>query len=310
MNHRIAINLLIISMLAMCSRTLLAQVPPIDVQLKSLPIINYQPFSGRPAEQLLRVEFVVIPDPSADELDSEKGIKPRRVSLRIRPSQLGPFVASGESGQIPIRVRPTQEKGKFDFFDNEYRHDFTVTPFSNEIETISYQVYVNSGVFAVAGRYKLPLYVGIVDSLTQEPLTDLLSVNVDVVVEPKLQINIAGTRTAKGPGGKIPKIDFGELETGENRRVFIQLRGNAPATILVSSENSGVLKGSEPETSVNYSVVVDKVRSELDKPLKLSRPVTKSLKGASYPMQVIVGDVNGAFAGVYEDMITVEVMPQ
>ena len=70
------------------------------------------------------------------------------------------------------------------------------------------------------------------------------------------------------------------------------------------------MKGSETDTSVNYSVVVDKVRSELDMPLNLNRPVSKSLKGVSYPMQVIVGDVNGAFAGTYEDMITVEVRPQ
>ena len=310
MSLKIVIISLAVSILALCCSITSAQVPPIDVRLKPLPVINYQPFSGRTAEQLLRVEFVVIPDVSEQDVESEQTLDPRRVSLRIRPSEIGPFAASGESGQLPIRVRPLEAKGSFDFFDNEYRHDFTVVPFSNEIETISYQIYINPGLYAVAGRYNLPLYVGIVDVVTQEPLTDLIAVNVDVLVEPKLQVNIAGTSTAKGPGSKIPKIDFGELETGEMRRVFIQLRGNAPATIRVSSENAGVMKGSEPKTSVNYSVVVDKVRSELDKPLTLNRPVPKSLKGTSYPMQVIVGDVEGAFAGIYEDMITVEVRPQ
>ncbi len=310
MNLKNIINLLIASLLVLSYSAVVAQVPPIDVRLKPLPTINYQPFSGRSAEQLLQVEFIVIPEVTEQEAESTQTPEPRRVSLRIRPSEIGPFVASGESGQLPISVRPVQKNGKFDFFDNEYRHDFTVTPFSNKIETVRYQVYVNSGVFAVAGRYTLPLYVGIVDVVTQAPLTDLTAVNVEVLVKPKLQVNIAGTRTAKGPGGKIPKIDFGELESGETQRVFIQLRGNAPATIRVSSENGGIMKGSETDTSVNYSVVVDKVRSELDMPLNLNRPVSKSLKGVSYPMQVIVGDVNGAFAGTYEDMITVEVRPQ
>jgi len=312
MNLKLLMTIAAAQLMAVSS-AVMAQSAPIDVRLKQpLPVIEYQPFSGKSGKQLLQIEFTPVPDFSDIEgvAENDSIQQPRRVSLRIRPSILGAFAARGESDQLPISLRLNSRKGQFDFFDNEYRHNFTVMPFSNETTTVDYEVYVTPGIFAVAGLYKLPLYVGIVDVATQAPLTDLIAVDVHVLVRPRLQVNIAGTRSSAGPGIKIPMIDFAELETGESQRVFIQLRGNAPATITVSSENNGRLKGSEPATFIDYSVTVDNISSDLSQPLSIKRPVIRSLSGASYPMQVKVGNVEGAFAGIYEDMITVEVRPQ
>jgi len=286
-----------------------SQVPPIDLTLSSSQIIEYQPFSGKPAAQLLNVTMFIAPDFNQQDVDT--ATKPsKQVSLIVRPSRLGNFFAVNDNGKLPIGIRPTSKTGTFDLFNNEYRHNFSKTPVGGETLNFEYQVFINAGIYASPGSYRLPLYVGLLNTVTKEPLSDLVAYDVEVFVKPKLQVNIAGTRTQKGAASKTPMIDFGKLESGESQQVFIQLRGNAPANITISSENKGLMAGSSKDTFVDYSITVGKTASELEQPLNINRQVSANLKGSSYPMKIIVGDVRGAFSGTYRDRITVEVRPQ
>lgn len=93
--------------------------------------------------------------------------------------------------------------------------------------------------------------------------------------------------------------------------MFIQVRGNAPANIKVSSENDGRMKHEEREdTYVDYSVVVDGESSTLESPLELQRIVASDLEGSAYPMTVTIGNVDSSYAGAYQDLITIDVSPQ
>lgn len=292
-----------------------AQSPPIEIRTSTKnPIIEYKPFSGTTASQQFSLEFVVIPDFDENTTTPLRAEQERRlVSVRIRPSVLGPFSARGESSEIPITVSQKQRGGRFNYFDDEYRHDFYIKPFSGDVQSLDYLFNIAPSIFATAGDYTLPLYISVVDVETGEPLSDLLAMNVGVIVEPKLQVNVAGTQSQKRTksGSRMPSIDFGELESGESRRVFVQVRGNAPALITVSSENKGTLQApDDPDMKVNYSIRLDNEPSSLNAPLTIHRPVAPNLRGSSYPMVVTVGDVAGAFSGAYQDIIMIEVRPQ
>ncbi len=315
MNHKHLITLaLIVFGSVLYSAKVWSQAPPIEIRIPdNTATIEYKPFSGIPANETLKLEFAVVPDFGEQSSGPLKADQERRlVSVRIRPSVLGPFAAIGEGNKkLPITVNPKSNSGRFNYFNDEYRHDFHIKPFSGESQMIEYRLSIPPSIFATAGLYELPLYIGVVDVKTGAPLSDLLELQVSVIVEPRLQVNIAGAQSISQSGAHMSTIDFGELQTGESRRVFIQVRGNAPAVINISSENEGKLQApDDADMKINYSVLVDNEASELATPLSINRSVAQSLRGSSYPMTVKVGEVEGAFSGAYQDIITVEVRPQ
>lgn len=143
-------------------------------------------------------------------------------------------------------------------------------------------------------------------------LTQLIEVPVLLTVPARADVVFAGTTGAFDPSRSVAFIDFGELETGERRDLFVTVRANADTLITLASENGGVLKHEEkPELpSIGYTVTLDGEASSLAAPLLLTRPTPSGPGGTAYPLAIIIGRVEGAFAGPYRDLITVDVTPQ
>ena len=212
---------------------------------------------------------------------------------------------------LPIAFENNNGNGRLNLFNGEYQYDFNVNQQSGSSIQLDFTASVPASIFAAAGLYVLGLEIDLVDAASGEPVASTQLFDFQVLVEPKLQTNLAGTRSAGVDGVKLSVIDFGELKTGMSERIFIQIRGNAPAKITVSSENKGrLLMEKTTHDFIDYSVSVDGESSTLEAPLNLRRPVTQDLRGTSYPMDVKIGNVEGAFAGVYRDVISIEVQPQ
>ena len=278
------------------------------ISISNLQIV-YEPFSGLPASSGLRVSLA-LSDPSDSDIDEQTGTE--EIRLRIRPTNNTAFVATNTTKTIlPITFTSNTRGARLSLFNNEYHHDFTLRGSSGRSLSLDYLASIPASIFAVSGLYNLSLEVDLLDLSTGVPLTSTEVVDLQVLVKSKLQVNIAGARSAAVNGVKLTTIEFDELTTDESSRVFIQVRGNTPALITVSSENSGrlLLRDSE-DIYIDYKVSVDGEVSNLERPLKLRRLLAQDLRGTAYPMTLTVGQVEGAFSGSYQDILTVEVRPQ
>lgn len=285
-----------------------AAAQDLQAEIQSGVQILYAPFSGQSA--IGSVNLRIIPATSVDEEpDSGTTDVAKSYGIRFTPSDQGVFeVATANNESIPFSITSNNAE-PFEFANNNYLH-FAGLNQRSDIE-FSYDILIAESIWAAAGTYSAFLNVDIVN--LSDPRDILISrmLEVTVVVEPKLQTNLAGQIGSFEDGVDIATIDFGVFETAEQKQIFIQVRGNAKAVISLNSENNGTMVHSvNKQWTVDYSVEVDGETSTLEVPMQLQREVAKNFRGSSYPMTVIVGDVNSSFAGKYRDVITIEVSPQ
>ena len=289
------------------------------IDAESVVEFEYEPFSGQPSSRSWTLEISALNqddnDGSDDDPDNQvgqNGPSPQRLLLRYRTSELQDFRLISDSGALPLEfLRANQSDTILTRLTNEYQQEVLFDPTNESQVELDLLFRIPASVYAEAGQFTLRLDVEIFDADSLESVSDVFQLSLDANVEKRLQTNIAGTRGSYEDGVTFSVIDFEKLTTNESRRVFIQVRGNAPANIKVSSENDGRMKHEEREdTYVDYSVVVDGESSTLESPLELQRIVASDLEGSAYPMTVTIGNVDSSYAGAYQDLITIDVSPQ
>jgi len=308
--------------------TLVSQAQRLEVDAPDVVQFDYDPFSGLPGSQSftvdisnLAVEEVDTDDETTDRQndgETDDGIdieepevdQPQQVILTIRTIDAVGLELIGETMQLPMSLSAGTEPSIMPI-DQGVAGLVTLDPTQSLAASIDLDVLVAESVFADAGQYSLNMEVALLDVETNELIGVAQPLTIDVFVLPKLQTNIAGTKGRYEDGSNFAVIDFGELQTGEQQQVFIQVRGNTLASIEIRSENEGKMVNTEnAKFSVDYRVDVDGELSTLESPLTLSRSVAKSLQGSAFPMTVKIGNVSNSFAGTYQDIISVDVTPQ
>lgn len=163
-----------------------------------------------------------------------------------------------------------------------------------------------------AGSYTDQVELRLYNAATGELLDGPATLALEVEAPQRVQINLAGVRGPFGAGAGYSVMDFGRLETGETQSAYLQVRANSDVSIVVESERGGVLaprEGSGP--GVPYMLRLDGQTVALRGGASggLRRSPTRSLAGQSYEVQVTIGAVEGLFAGDYQDVVTLTVVP-
>lgn len=286
----------------------------LEIRVPGVVQFNYDPFSGLPSSDSINIEIhnlaAEVVDETEDALPDLDDASLREVILSIQPLDAASFNLVGENIQLPIDLVATNQPTILPAelgYEGRIVLDMANTPSS----LIELNLKIFESLYADAGSYILGLEISLLDPLTNELIGSPAQTSLEVSVLQKLQTNIAGAKGRYEDGVNFAVIDFEELETGEQQRVFIQVRGNTDADITVSSEHEGRMLNTEnPKLYVDYTVDVDGEISDLEVPLKLARSVAKDLQGSAYPMTVIIGDVSKSFSGSYQDIIHVDVSPQ
>ena len=196
-------------------------------------------------------------------------------------------------------------------FDNNTGAPSTITvPSDGQVEL---QALLNGPVFAPAGTYTAPLQFQLFNNGT--PVGNVYTYNLAISVQAKAQINIAGSSGSFGSGGTVDKVDFGELETGESRTVYVQLLSNADVNVSFSSQNGlKLLHTVAPDrTPIAYTATFNGSGLPLTSPgaiYKVSKAADTSMMGSSLPLTLTVGAVKDNIAGTYKDIITIDVDTQ
>ena len=162
-----------------------------------------------------------------------------------------------------------------------------------------------------AGTYAADLKLLIQDG-EGKLLVPPLPVRVQLVSTPRAQLNLAGAAGAFGSGSSVEVVDFGDAVTGATRRIFVQVRANAPSTLSISSEHRGVMRrlgDVETPSNVPYTVELQGDPVDLSAPWTKAIDPPRTLAGASLPMLFTLGAVSGQMAGKYQDVLTIDISP-
>jgi len=167
---------------------------------------------------------------------------------------------------------------------------------------------VQDGV-APAGIYEVLFNLEVRDAGLVSTRTAALPVRLVFAALPRAQMNIVGAVGTFGSGQSVALIDFGVLQAGARRRVYLQVRANTSARLTISSRNLGRLMPDLPGTKdpgVAYSALF------VDEAIDLTRPWEKIIKppatlaGDSLPLEVIIDSLDAHPAGRFSDTLVVE----
>jgi hypothetical protein len=160
-----------------------------------------------------------------------------------------------------------------------------------------------------AGRHEADLTVGIRGDGNAPVPVSSLPLRVILFVQPRAQMNIVGTAGTFGKGASVAQVDFGEIASNSNRRVLLQVRANTTARLSIDSANGGQLLregGANDEVGVAYSAQLSEAQVDLTKHWELIFQPPRSLAGTSLPLDLTIGTVAAERAGIYSDVLTIE----
>jgi hypothetical protein len=265
--------------------------------------VAYDPFEGLARSATLDIEFVNAGD---------------------SPCTLGVAVARQETGgerrlksshsEVPYRV--TGPGGV------ELANDLSA-PWGSVVlaggagqrQTFSLKVEVPAGFIVPAGTYAdmLSIRAFDLDNASRVAMGSDRSVRALAIVASRAQINLAGGAGSQGTSFGLDRMDFGVLQSGAERQAFVQIRSTSAVTIQISSKNRGMLRHlalRDRVPGIAYTLRLDGTEASLDTgSFSMERNPPVSISGASYMLNVRIGDVTHAYAGDYQDVVTISVCP-
>jgi len=140
-----------------------------------------------------------------------------------------------------------------------------------------------------------------------EAIYQVIPVTVNTIRSVSMSLPGASTSTT---------LDFGTLTTGDRKGVNVQIRSTTPFKVSMTSDNKGVLGlvGDTGNTrtkrwTIPYTAELDGVTISENTPVTSNAPSGPLAAPASWRFRVTIGDVAGARAGIYRDVITLKVSP-
>ncbi|MGH7020194.1 MAG: hypothetical protein ACREEY_09950 [Brevundimonas sp.] len=254
--------------------------------------------------------FAVAPTPGVLDVALEnKG--EAECDLRLSfTDETGIEVISAVLGGVEVRFRPRESSGVQAADVQRGVFQYPLAAGSKGIAQLD--AVVVRGAVADAGEYGVNLRL-VIKNVDGTELISPVPVRLVLQSTPRAQLNLAGAAGAFGEGLSVEVVDFGEAVTGATRRIFVQVRANAPSVLTIKSEHGGVMhrvEKAENATVVPYAVELAGETVDLTGLWTKEIDPPRTLAGISLPMNFILGRVNGQMSGRYEDLVTIDVSPK
>jgi len=187
---------------------------------------------------------------------------------------------------------------------------FALEIIPGEQRSVQLDFFTDQLVSVPSGTYTRDLQIEVFAQGGDAPVESYLTQLV-LVSAAQAQINIAGTDGRFDKASYMESIDFGEAEPGESRRVFVQARSNASATLSMRSVNAGrMVHDTQAGSAIAYSVTLDGDPLDLSAPVTLPGLSATGLTGRSRPLDITIDSLIAPYAGLYSDRIVIEIEAQ
>ncbi len=241
----------------------------------------------------------------------------RLENLADRPCRILLEPQSHGSGRIEMALANTSLRGElFVGTDRRSLQEMTtgrplefLMP-ANGRQSLEIGMRLQPGAFPMPGSYADGLSLALRDRDTGQLALEELLVRIHIEVPTRVQLNLAGSDPQRSTGNGAHVVDFGELETGAQRAVNLQVRANQTYRVSFRSENRGQLRRPAwpQEPGIDYRLVVAGRSTDLSAPLELSMPRPMTPDGINLPIHIHIGEVGSYLAGTYEDVVHVSVL--
>jgi hypothetical protein len=178
----------------------------------------------------------------------------------------------------------------------------------NAKQDIPFNAVILPGQFSAPGAYSDTLSVmaqlyavenGAYTLLERVPLS------ISYAVKAVMTVNIAG-------GGLATTLDFGSLAQDAQQAVRIQARSNLCYALKVTSDNGGVLVLTPSVAGrtwqIPYRALLDGHPLDFSKGAELPYASPSSIGPANHTLAVTIGNISQKRAGLYKDIITIEIL--
>lgn len=213
------------------------------------------------------------------------------------------------AGEAPLSLRPRETAGLRRTELSTFTYAMTIP--AGGRATAQFDVAVAEALVIPPGTYPVQLRLAVL-GLDGQPLLTPLPVDIALISPARAQLNIAGAAGAYGSGTSVETIDFGEAKSGAVRRAYLQIRANGRSTVTFNSEHRGRLANTPlvgPQAYIGYEVALDGEVVPLDRITRMPVDPPRTLDGMSMPLTFTLGQVGGAMAGGYTDLLTISVSP-
>lgn len=256
---------------------------------------SYDPFS--PADTVLDVNVTVKNDGHGNCL----------ARFYVAPVD-GRLALSLDGERIPYRIEGP--RGGDSGYPSEFG-PFIANVMSNSSASLAIRFTLPSQNVVPKGMYTSDLVVHGVGLDGERIDVSSGSVILRAQVSGRVEMSISGTASPQLSQAGMAAIgmDFGQGRQGDTRRVFVNVWSNGSVSISLASQNQGVLKlvGNEHLPAIKYSARFDGSAVSLGGPYIVQRSPPLSLIGASYELAVTLGEVQNKFAGLYKDVVSINI---
>mgnify|MGYP006268072175 CR=1 FL=1 len=269
--------------------------PSVSTSGSSLAV-NYNPFETNPTDALLKVNI------------SNAGSSPCVLELNIVPDS-GRNRLTGPGGAIRFSV-VNADDWRISRRGQVSASLRTTLPAGPVSRTFDLPFRIKEGQIKGPGTYSEALRIELKER-NKPGRSALLSDSVDfsAVINARVDAFLSFSRGAFGTGQSVNVFDLGILQTGLKDSVYLQLRGNTAARVTVQSQNGGKLIHQDNPSlgSIDYKMRVAGRPADMNSPVTVVRSLPPLERGRSFGLTFIIGQVNAQMAGVYKDIINVDV---
>lgn len=173
-------------------------------------------------------------------------------------------------------------------------------------QVVTYTIWMSplTQQWALAGNYQTPLNLRLINAAG----ATLDEREIAIVAKAEAVSNV----TFAGSGGRVARLDFGEISAGAKRTAVLNIRANTPYRIALTSQNNGYLQNVRlkdmADTKIAYTVRLS------GQPLPLgagTASVTVQNYGQTrHQFEVELGGVYRLLAGEYADDLLITVTAQ
>lgn len=187
---------------------------------------------------------------------------------------------------------------------------------SFQFTTISYTIYVPIGQFDLAGVYNdafdVTLYSGNLSAYTQEGSK---THGLKVTMPASLELSVTPTGIPFDDSSTSMNMNFGILQSGASRSADAVVRTNSPYSVLIQSDNGGLLTHMDSliADTVPYTLLFNGSSTDLSgtTPIMIVSGATVTpWEGTRYPIDITINDFGMASEGYYSDSITITIQAQ
>lgn len=280
------------------------------------------------AQSASACDALVIEQPSVLRIDYDpfaSGLALGRMNFSVESRSAEPCaidVVLLGSGRLPLDETDIGDSGvrvRFNSGAGDAAMATTATPGIWQVQLdpgkryrLTLEVAVIRDAIAEAGEHIETLSMELRDSGALSADHAANPVILKLVSPPRAQMNIAGAAGTFGQGAAVSRVDFGEMTTNEQRRVFLQVRANTVARLTIDSANRGFLKLEDAnalEASIGYDAILNGMEIDLRQHYEATLDLPRTIAGSSLPFDLRLGEVGAHVAGNYSDFITIEFSP-